>query len=244
VGGEVRRSVKRTSLRLVLFLGGLVVWGTVAVQAGLAQSSFSRGEALFLDNKPQEALVHLESAVAENPGNARAALYLGISYQQLDRTDEAIAVYRRALPGAGKDTALVAYNLGNAYYTKGNASLAEQYYSQAIEADPVYASAYLNRANTRVGQGALREAIVDYELYLSLEPVSSKRPQIEQLLGLIREEFAAEERRKIQEEVEAERRQRLLEEVAASLQSAAEESQGLSSGSEEVLGYEGEFELE
>jgi hypothetical protein len=43
---------------------------------------------------------------------------------------------------------------------------------------------------------------------------------------------------------EAERRQRLLEEVAASLQSSAEETQGLSSGSEDVQGYDGEFELE
>jgi tetratricopeptide (TPR) repeat protein len=225
---------------------GLGLWVLAVLLAGngFAQSSFSRGEALFLDDKPQDALVYLESAVAENPGNLRAAVYLGLSYQQLDRTDEAIAVYRRILPGAGKDTAMVAYNLGNAYYTKGNSSLAEQYYSQAIEADPVYASAYLNRANARVGQGALRDAIVDYELYLSLEPVSSKRPRIEELLALIREEFAAEERRRIQEEVDAERRQRFLEEVAASLQSAAEETQGLSSGSEDVLGYEGEFELE
>jgi tetratricopeptide (TPR) repeat protein len=225
-------------------LGFLLFWGTAIVQAGFSQSSFSRGEALFLDNKPQEALVYLESAVAENPGNLRAAIYLGISYQQLDRTDEAIAVYRRVLPGAGKDTAVIAYNLGNAYYTKGNIVLAEQYYSQAIEADSVYASAYLNRANAKVGRGALREAIIDYELYLSLEPVSAKRPRIEALLEFIRGELAAEERRKIQEEVDAERRQRLLEDVAASLQSAAEETQGLSSGSEEVLGYEGEFELE
>ncbi|MDR2027950.1 MAG: tetratricopeptide repeat protein [Treponema sp.] len=224
--------------------GFLLFWGIALVQAGFSQSSFSRGESFFLDNKPQEALPYLEAAVAENPGTLRAAIYLGISYQQLDRTDEAIAVYRRVLPGAGKDTAAVAYNLGNAYYTKGNASLAEQYYSQAIDADPVYASAYLNRANTKVGRGALREALVDYELYLSLEPVSAKKPQIESLLELIRGELAAEERRRIQEEVEAERRQRLLEEVAASLQSAAEETQGLSSGSEEVLGYEGEFELE
>jgi hypothetical protein len=94
----------------------------------------------------------------------------------------------------------------------------------------------------------MRDAITDYELYLSLEPLSAKRPQIEQLLGFIRAEFAAEERRRIVEEAraaaEAERRQRLLEDVAASLQSAAEETQGLSSGSEDVLGYEGEFELE
>jgi hypothetical protein len=67
-------------------------------------------------------------------------------------------------------------------------------------------------------------------------------------VSFIHAEFAAVERQRIMEEArvaaEAERRQRLLEEVAASLQSSAEETQGLSSGSEDVQGYEGEFELE
>jgi hypothetical protein len=35
-----------------------------------------------------------------------------------------------------------------------------------------------------------------------------------------------------------------LDEVSASLQSAADSSQGLSSGAENLEGYEGEFELE
>jgi tetratricopeptide (TPR) repeat protein len=203
---------------------------------------------LFIENKPQEALSFLEAAAAENPENIRAYLYLGIAYQQLNRLDEAIAVYRYALPRAGKDSDLIAYNLGNAYYTKGNPSVAEQFYNQALAANPVHASSYLNRANARIRQGALRDAISDYELYLSLEPLSLKRPRIEQLLSLIRSEFAAEERRRIMAEAqaaeEAERKQRLLEDVAASLQSDAEETQGLSSGSEDVQGYEGEFELE
>jgi tetratricopeptide (TPR) repeat protein len=212
------------------------------------QTSFSRGEELFLWNKPQEALVYLEAAMAEDPANIRAGLYLGIAYQQLDRTDEAIAVYRGVLPRAGSHTALIAYNLGNAYYTKGDLSLADQYYTQAVEADSAYSSAYLNRGNARVQKGSLREAVADYEAYLSLAPRSSKRPQIERLIALIREEFAAEERRRIQAEAaaqaEEERRKRLLEEVSASLQADAENTRGISGGAEGMLEYEGEFELE
>jgi tetratricopeptide (TPR) repeat protein len=223
----------------VFFLSTWVLFG---------QNSFIRGEELFVNNKPQEAVTFLEAAVAEDPANVRASLYLGIVYQQLNRLDEAIVVYRHVLPRAGKDSALIAYNLGNAYYTKGNPQTAEEYYSRALDADPVHASSYLNRANSRIKQGALREAIADYELYLSLEPLSPKRPRIEQLVNFIHSEFAAAERQRIMEEAraaaEAERRQRLLEEVAASLQSSAEETQGLSSGSEDVQGYDGEFELE
>jgi tetratricopeptide (TPR) repeat protein len=131
---------------------------------------------------------------------------------------------------------------------KGNAAFAEQFYTQALEEDSAFAPAYLNRANTRVKTGSLTDAVADYERYLSLEPRSPKRPEIERMLSFIREEFAAEERRKLLAEeaarAEAERRRQLLEEVSASLQSAAEDSQGLSSGAEGVQEYDGEFELE
>jgi tetratricopeptide (TPR) repeat protein len=186
------------------------------------QSNFNRGEELFMQNKPQEALAFLENAVAEDPAHVTAFHYLGMVYQQLGRIDEAIAAYRKILPRAGKETVRIAYNLGNAYYIKGNFAFAEQFYTQTLEEDPVFAPAYLNRANTRVKTGSLKEALVDYELYLSLEPRSLKKPEIKRLAAFIREEFAAEERQKLLAEeaarAEAERRQRLLEEVSASLQ--------------------------
>jgi tetratricopeptide (TPR) repeat protein len=213
-----------------------------------AQSDFAKGEEFFMQNKPKEAMPYLENTVAVDPAHLKAFLYLGIVYQQLNMVDEAIAVYRKVLPRGGNETARIAYNLGNAYYSKGNAVFAEQFYTQAIEADPAYAPAYLNRGNTRIKSEARKEAVSDYETFLTLEPRSPKRPDIERLIAFIREEFAAEERRRIMEEeaarAEAERRQRLLEEVTASLQAASAETQGLSAGSEDVEGYEGEFELE
>jgi tetratricopeptide (TPR) repeat protein len=225
---------------LVLFL----VLGTFL----FAQSSFSKGEELFLQNKPKEALPFLEQAVAEDPAYVQAALYLGIAYQQIDKFDEAIAVYRKILPRSGSQSALIAYNLANVYFSRGNATFAEQYYTQAINANPMYASAYLNRANSRIKSGLLQESISDYRQYLSLEPNSPKRSQIESLIAFIQDEAAAEEQRRIAAEAaakaEAERRQRLLDQVSASLQAAADDAQGLSSGAESVQGYDGEFELE
>jgi tetratricopeptide (TPR) repeat protein len=239
-------------VKKTFFTGVLLLFEAVS---GFTQANFRRGEELFMQNKPKEALVYLENSIAEDPAYAQAFLYLGIVYEQLGRIDEAIAAYRKILPRAGALSSYVAANLGNAYFRKGNAEYAEQFYTQALEADPVYTSAYLGRANARVKGGSLKDAIVDYELYLSLEPRSSKRPEIERLIALIREEFAAAERRKLlaeeaeREEAERQRRilaekQRLLDEVSASLQSSAEDSQGLSTGIEDVEGYEGEFELE
>ncbi|GHT86202.1 hypothetical protein FACS1894137_11450 [Spirochaetia bacterium] len=230
--------------RAVLTLGLL----SIILNAAYGQSSFTRGEEFFLQNKPQEALAFLESAVAEDPGNIRAYLYLGVSYQQLQRPDEAIVVYRRALPQAGQDTALIAFNLGNIYYAKNNIPQAEEYYTQALTANPSYGSAYLNRANARLSRQALREAVADYEAYLSKEPDSPKRGRVQQLLVAIRADFATAERDRIlaeaQAAAEADRKRRILEDAAASLQSAVDDTKGLSSGSEDVLGYDGEFELE
>jgi tetratricopeptide (TPR) repeat protein len=229
---------RRIGLSLLIFLSVSVV----------AQTTFSKAEDLFLRNKPQDALAYLEKAVAEDPANTKAALYLGITYQQLGRLDDAIATLRKLLPRAGDQSALVAFNLGNLYFSKGSASFAEQYYTQAIQADGNFSSAFLNRANSRIKTGALKDAVSDYQTYLTLEPSSPKRPQIEKLLALIQDQFAAEERQKAAQEAaakaEEERRKKLLDEVSSSLQSAADETKGLQAGSEDVKTYDGQFELQ
>ena len=242
-----------------------------------AQSSFAQGEELFVQNKPSEALKYLENAVSEDPAHVQAFLYLGITYVQLGRLDDAISTYTKILPRGGAESARIAFNLGNAYFSKGDLTLALQSYTKAIDDNPAYASAYLNRANTLVKTGKLEDAIADYEKYLSLEPISPKREQVVKLIAFIREEFAAAERLRIMAEeaaraaelariraeeiaraeaelarqraeeaarAEAERRRRLLEEVTESLQAAAEDSKGLSAGTEDVQDYDSEFELE
>ncbi|MDR0584427.1 MAG: tetratricopeptide repeat protein [Treponema sp.] len=236
------------------YCAAAVLWFVTAV-FGFAQSNFTRGEALFMQNKPKEAAPFLENSIADDPAHVMAYLYLGMVYEQLERIDEAIAAYRKILDRAGDLSANVANNLGNAYFRKGDAAAAERFYTQALAADPGYASACLGRANARLKAGSAKAALGDYELYLSLELRSPKRPQIERLIAFIHSESAAEERRKLLAEeaarvreeaakAEAERRQRLLDEVSASLHSAAGSSQGLSSGTEDVERYESEFELE
>ncbi|MDR1144484.1 MAG: tetratricopeptide repeat protein [Spirochaetaceae bacterium] len=209
---------------------------------------FARGEEFFVRNKPEEALPFLEKAFVADQTHVEAALYLAVCYEQLGKLDEAVTVYRKILPAGGDKTALIVCNLGNVYFRKGSAGFAEQFYTQAVRSDPSYAPAYLNRANARVKTGALKDALPDYERYLNLKPDSPQRPQIEKLTGLIREEFAAEEIRRLMAEeaarAEAERRQRLMEEVSASLQAQADDTEGISAGAEDLSGYEGEFELE
>jgi tetratricopeptide (TPR) repeat protein len=218
------------------------------ISYSFAQTDFVCGEALFMQNKPAEALVFLENAVAEDTAHVQAYLYMGIAYEQLGKFNEAVAVYRRILDRAGNLSACVSTNLGNVYFRMGNFDYAQQYYTRALAEDSAYSSACLGRANTRLKTGALRDAVADYELYLAMEPRSPQRARIEQMVSFVNSEFAAEERRRLLAEEtareEAARRQRLFDDLAASLQSAAGDSQGLSTGAENVENYDGEFELD
>jgi len=201
-----------------------------------------------MQNNPSAAVVFFERAIAEEPSNTLAFLYLGVVYEQLRRSDEAIAVYRRILPMAGNLSANIANNLGNVYFQRGHFDESERFYSQSIGFDSGYSIAYLGRANSRIKTGNMQNAIIDYEHYLTLEPRSSQRSNIERLVNLIRSEIASEEMRKIiaaeEERRLAEERQRLLDSVSASLQSAADASQAVSSGAESVELYDGEFVLD
>jgi Tfp pilus assembly protein PilF len=212
------------------------------------QSNFSKGEELLMQNQPAQAESFLMRAISDDPANPVTYLYLGIVYEQLGRIEEAITIYRRILPSAGKFSANVANNLGNVYFQRGNMDLAEQYYTQAVGFDLGYPNAYLGRANTRIKEGNLQNAVSDYEQYLRLEPRSSQRGSIEQLINLIRMESATAEMRKLLAEEEsrrlAEDKQRLLDSVSASLQSVVDSSKGISSGAESVENYEGEFVLD
>jgi tetratricopeptide (TPR) repeat protein len=195
------------------------------------ERAFIRGEELFMENKPGEALPYLEAAASEEPDNIPAFLYLGMACLQLDRADDAIAVYLRALSRGGKERAWIAYNLGNIYYVKENYPQADSYYSLAIEADPALASAYLNRANAKISQQAFKEAVTDYERYLALEPRASQRAQIEALIAYIRGESIAgearrqaeEQQRQTEEQQRREEEQRRQAELASAAAGAAEE---------------------
>ena len=212
------------------------------------QSNFSRGEQLLMQNQPGLALSFLENAVRDDSANVKAWIYLGIVYEQLNRYDDAIAIYRRILPSAGSLSANVANNLGNVYFHRGNTEEAERYFTQAISYDSVFSHAYLGRANARIKTGNLQNAVSDYQQYLTLNPRSSQRGNIERLIVIINNEIAAAEMQRILAEEEerrvAEERQKLLDSVSASLQSAADQSKGLSSGAEGIEGYEGEFVLD
>ncbi|MCL1991917.1 MAG: hypothetical protein FWG66_03100 [Spirochaetes bacterium] len=197
-------------LLLAVFLTFFGFWG-------FGQTNLERGEELLMMNLPHEALPYLEEAVLEDPMNGRAFLYLGIALEQLDLFEYAIAAYRRAIPRAGNLAAYAASNLGNIFFRIQNTVEAERFYSLAIEHDSSFSAAFLGRANTRLMAGDFENALHDYEEYLWLEPRSAQRPNVEELIGLIRVQIAEDAQTAAQMAVSAQIEEMLIENIPASV---------------------------
>jgi tetratricopeptide (TPR) repeat protein len=251
----------------VLLLG--LVLSLFFVSAVSAQSLFEQGEELFMENKPSEAVFILEQVVEGGNPPPKAFYYLGVVYEQLERYEDAVRLYERALERPGVNRARLLFNMGNNYLHLGDREAAVGAYTRAVEANSDYAPAYLNRANSRVALESYDGALKDYSVYLALEPNSAQRPEIERMMaalrGIIEEQRIAaeeaerqrrleeeqrrreeEERRRREEEerrLAEERRQQLLDSVLNSLEDVGSETQSTTAGPEELETYEEELDI-
>ncbi len=87
-----------------------------------------------LDGK---AIEEFQRAIALNPDDSSVHNYLGAMYLDQGRLDEAIASFNRALANILYDTpAMTLYNLGRAYYGKGQYDAALKHYRDAASREP------------------------------------------------------------------------------------------------------------
>lgn len=235
----------------------------------------SEGERLFKSNEPADAIELLEREFSAGTLSVAAYNYLGLAYYQTGQYDKSVAVFEKGLSVPGTDKKVLAYNAGNSAFAAGNYAKADECYSLALAASPDFSKALLNRANTRLSQMRLSDALGDYENYIVRVPGDPQRAEIERIISLIRAELAEkaeeakaaealEEARKEEEarmraeqeriaadkarrEAEAKateeaRKKKLLEDVANSLR--ATNTENVSGGAEDTLGYESEPELD
>jgi tetratricopeptide (TPR) repeat protein len=157
--------------------------------AGLfAETALEAGEKLFADNKPEEARVKLEEALVQDSKNEKVYYDLGIVYQQLKNYPKAIEVLQRGLPVATSLKALLLFEIGVCYDEKGLAdyTLADKFYTQALEENSVFAAAYLNRGLVRLRAKQYQETINDCTTYLKVYPDTPKRKEVEALIAALR----------------------------------------------------------
>ena len=207
----------------------------------LSLSSLQEGEQLFLENKPREALPHLERALYENPQDEKIYLYLGIVYEQIGDTEKSIQTLKRGLNVSEGYQDLFYYNLGNNHFRKQEFTVAEQMYSNALQINGALEVAYLNRANSRLELEEYQDARQDYIDYLRLDPDTPQRENIEKIRALLGQAIEDAERQRLEE---LERQKALLNEVLDTLNNASEDTRNLSAGSEEIQEEYEEIDIE
>ena len=199
-----------------------------------AKSLLDQGEALFLQNRPQEAAALLENALQDDPRNDKIYLYLGICYEQLGQHDQAVSILSRGADLPGADRALFFYDIGNNYLSMKQADKAVEMYTKSIEANSSFPSPYLNRGNVRVVSKQYEAAVTDYVTYLGLKPDDPQRASIEKMISLLNGEVEVAQKRIAEEKqkqaAEEARRKAVLDSVLNSLNSASSDTKNLSGG--------------
>jgi tetratricopeptide (TPR) repeat protein len=223
--------VHRVGVRRGLF-GALFLAALLAGPLTFAVSpAFEQGESLFLLDRPLDAQPLLERAILDEPANEAAYLYLGLAYEQVQEHEKAVQVLQRGAALGGERQGQIYFNIGNNLFADQSYLLASEMYAQALSADPTIRGAYLNRANSLLQSQEFDAALGDYVLYLRLEPGSTQRTQVEQIIALLRQRITlvADQQR-----VEQDRQTALLNAVLSSLDNAAQNTKNLSAGSESI----------
>lgn len=211
-------------LKECAFVGALCLAFACLCPAYAKESSFSRGESLFKQNRTEEAIPFFKQAVSEG-GFPKAYIYLALCYEKAGMLQESLDTCTEGMKVSGTDKKVLAFNAGNVCYAMEDYGSAEKWYSLAAAANRLYAPPVLNRANARLKQEKYLESLEDYKLYLDLSPNDKQKPQIEQIIALLEGVKKAEEERLREEEalIMAAQRQQLIDEQKAAVQRAQEE---------------------
>ena len=128
-----------------------------------------------------EAIERLQRAVEIDPDNSQAWVLLGGAYNEAN-SERAILCYENALK-LNPRSYLAYRGLGNYYLKEKDYSLAEAYYSKAIDINSFrFAPIYKNRAVARMQIGNNRGAKEDLTRYLEQLPTAQDRKSIEEAL--------------------------------------------------------------
>jgi hypothetical protein len=138
-------------------------------------------EGLRQNGNINEAIERLQRAVEIDPDNSQAWVLLGGSYNEAN-SDRAILCYENAVKLNPKS--YLAYRgLGNYYLKEKDYSLAEAYYSKAIDINSFrFSPIYKNRAIARMQIGNNKGAKEDLTRYLEQLPTAQDRKSIEEAL--------------------------------------------------------------
>ena len=124
---------------------------------------------LLTEDRPQEALQHLDRAYRASPRDFKINLNIARALEKLGNPSDAEAFYRRAIAIKPGDAAVIAA-LAVVVSSRGKPDEALKLLSRATELEPSYAEAYYEAGRILYAQGKFREAAKQFAAALYLKP--------------------------------------------------------------------------
>ena len=126
------------------------------------------GQSYFMAGKTEKAIEEF-NLLLDIEKSARSYAFLGLSYRNLGRFDEAKTYFRRGL-ALDSQSATCLFNLGFIAERQGDAATAERYFQDTLKYNPKYSDALLELANIRSAAKRLPEAEELLRRYVKVAP--------------------------------------------------------------------------
>ena len=126
------------------------------------------GQSYFMAGKTEKAIEEF-SLLLELEKSARSYAFLGLSYRNLGRFDEAKTYFQRGI-ALDPHSSTCLFNLGFIAERQGDAVAAERYFQDTLKYNPKYSDALLELANLHSAAKRLREAEELLRRYVKVAP--------------------------------------------------------------------------
>ena len=126
------------------------------ISPGRADLRAALGESYFMSGKVEKAIGEFKQLIELDPA-ARSYAFMGLSYRQLGRFDDARKYFQEGLRKDPRNTACL-FNMGYIEEHQGNHTAAENFFQQALRSNPDYPEVLLELANLRIASKRLAEA--------------------------------------------------------------------------------------
>lgn len=131
-------------------------------QSGLSEALALKGNQLLTDEKSETAIRFFEESIKYNPKNAVAFYGLGEVYDELNKEDDALANYEKAL-SFDKDLTEIYVPLGILYYRKGEIARADELLTKAVKTSSADSQAQYFLGLIRYAQNRNDEALTAFQ---------------------------------------------------------------------------------
>ncbi len=130
------------------------------------------GESYFMSDKLEKAIDEFKVLIELEP-SARSYAFMGLSYRQLGRFDEARKYFQEGLK-LDPHNASCLFNMGYLEGQQGNQAAAELLFQKALQSNPDFSEALLELANLRIANKKSQDALVLLRRYVkvSSDPAS------------------------------------------------------------------------